>query len=71
MLKSRFIDKADRTITELGLSKSSAKLMPKNTIMLTSRATIGEVIINSVPMATNQGFINIICKNIELIYFYY
>lgn len=36
--------------------------MPAGTVMLTSRATIGEVAINTVPMATNQGFINVVCN---------
>lgn len=41
--------------------------------MMTSRATIGEAVINTVPMATNQGFINILCNenlldNVFLVY---
>ena len=55
-LKSRYITKTLRTITKEGLQKSSAKLHPKGTILLTSRASIGYPAINSVPMATNQGF---------------
>ena len=55
-LKSRYINKTLRTITKEGLQKSSAKLHPKGTILLTSRASIGYPAINSVPMATNQGF---------------
>ena len=55
-LKSRYINKTLRTITKEGLKKSSAKLHPKGTILLTSRASIGYPAINSVPMATNQGF---------------
>ena len=55
-LKSRYINKTLRTITKEGLQKSSAKLHPKGSILLTSRASIGYPAINSVPMATNQGF---------------
>jgi type I restriction enzyme S subunit len=55
-LKSRYISKTLRTITKEGLQNSSAKLHPKGTILLTSRASIGYPAINSVPMATNQGF---------------
>lgn len=45
-------------INEVGLAKSSAKLFPARTVMLTSRATIGEVSIATTPAATNQGFIS-------------
>jgi len=46
----------ERRITEAGLSRSGARLLPPGSILLTSRATIGAVAINAVPMATNQGF---------------
>jgi type I restriction enzyme S subunit len=44
-------------ITEQGLARSSAKLFPAGSVMMTSRATIGVVSIATVPAATNQGFI--------------
>jgi len=47
-------------ISRLGLQKSSAKLFPPHSIMLTSRATVGEISINSGEASTNQGFITII-----------
>ena len=50
-------------ISEEGLSKSAAKLLPSGTVLLTSRATIGETAISTTPMATNQGFSNFICNN--------
>ncbi len=56
-----FISQTERRITPEGLANSSTRLMPSGTVLMTSRATIGEVVINSVPMATNQGFINIRC----------
>lgn len=52
-----------RKITNLGLNKSSAKLLPKNSILVSSRATIGRVAIARVELATNQGFKNIIIKD--------
>lgn len=55
------IDRTERTITAAGLANCAARLLPPGTVMMTSRATIGEVVINSVPMATNQGFINVVC----------
>lgn len=45
-------------INELGLSKSSAKLFPARTVMMTSRATIGEIAIATTEASTNQGFIS-------------
>lgn len=54
-LKSRFVDKTERAITNEGLNNSSAKLLPANSIILSTRAPIGHVAINSVAMAFNQG----------------
>jgi type I restriction enzyme S subunit len=62
-LASNTIDKTEKEITQEGLTQSAAKLMPVGSILLTTRATIGECAINVVPMATNQCFINLICKN--------
>ena len=56
-----YISKTVRSITKFGLNDCASKLFPIGTVMMTSRATIGEVVINQVPMATNQGFINIGC----------
>ena len=53
----------ERKITELGLKNSSAKLIPKDSILVSSRATIGRIGINRVEIATNQGFKNIIIKD--------
>ena len=52
-----FIEKSAVQINELGLKKSSAKIFPAYSVMLTSRATIGAIAINTVPSCTNQGFI--------------
>lgn len=68
---SRFTASTASYITESGLQNSSAKIMPENSILLTSRATIGNVTINTIPMATNQGFINIEPKKIDRDFFYY
>lgn len=48
-------------ITEEALARSSARLLPPRCVLLTSRATIGSVAINTVPMCTNQGFANFEC----------
>jgi len=55
----KYIYRTERYITEKGLKNSSACLMPPNSILLCSRATIGELKINVIPMATNQGFKNL------------
>ena len=55
------IGRTKETITETGLRKSSARLVPTGTVLLTSRATIGFAAIAARPMATNQGFANLIC----------
>jgi len=52
-----------RTISDAGLKNSSAKLIPENSVIVSTRATIGRVAINEVPLATNQGFKNVIIKN--------
>ena len=59
--ESLFVTRTERNITEAGLSASAAKLLPAETVMLTKRAPVGAVAINSVPMATNQGFLNFTC----------
>jgi type I restriction enzyme S subunit len=51
---------SDKKITELGLQKSSAKLVPPKTILMTSRASIGYFGLINKEASTNQGFINII-----------
>lgn len=55
--KTMFMDRSATRITEAGLAKSSAKLFPADSIMMTSRATIGAIAINTGPACTNQGFI--------------
>jgi len=54
-LDSVLVDETPRKITELGLQKSSAKVFPENSVILSTRAPIGHLAINKVPMSTNQG----------------
>jgi len=61
--EGKFIDKGVTDITEEGLKNSSAKLMPKGTILFTSRAPIGYVAIALNSITTNQGFKSLIPKN--------
>lgn len=55
-----FMESSTEKITGLGLAKSSAKLFPPFSIMMTSRATIGAIAINTTVASTNQGFITCI-----------
>jgi type I restriction enzyme, S subunit len=57
---SMFITGSSKKITQLGLDKSSAKLFPAYSLMMTSRATIGVISINTEKACTNQGFITCI-----------
>lgn len=67
----KYIYDTARKISNLGLEKSSARLLPENSVLMTSRATIGESSINKLPMATNQGFKSFICHGINYEYLYY
>jgi type I restriction enzyme, S subunit len=58
--KSMFISSGEKAITRLGLQKSSARMFPAYSVMMTSRATIGVTAINTEPACTNQGFITCI-----------
>ena len=54
----------ERKITALGLEKSSAKMLPANAILMTSRASVGYFSIADFPVCTNQGFISIIPNDV-------
>ena len=56
----KYLTQTARTITTHGLKASSAELIPAHSVVMTSRATIGECAINALPVATNQGFKNFI-----------
>lgn len=57
---------SERKITERGLRESSAKMVPAETILMTSRASIGFFALMDINVCTNQGFINIIPSDDEL-----
>ena len=57
-----YIDDTETHISKEALGKSAARLLPVGTVLLTSRATVGKVAIARVPIATNQGFANFLCK---------
>lgn len=70
-LSSEYLDDTTAKITEAGLKNSSAKILPPNSIIVCTRATIGKAAINSQPMSTNQGFKNIIPVGINHKFLYY
>jgi type I restriction enzyme S subunit len=64
-----FMDDSPERITELGLAESSARLFPAFSVMLTSRATIGAISINTHEACTNQGFITCLPNERVPLYF--
>lgn len=56
-LDSKIVFDTERKVTDDGLNNSSTAIMPEKSVLLTSRATVGEVVVNREPMGTNQGFI--------------
>ena len=69
--KNKYVNTSLRTITEDGLNNSSAKLLPPHTILLSSRATVGECSLTLQECATNQGFQSLIAKNCDTDFLYY
>jgi type I restriction enzyme S subunit len=59
----RYISKGERNISKLGLAKSSAKILPKGVVLLSSRAPVGYLAIAKNEVSTNQGFRNLISNS--------
>lgn len=57
---SKFILRGEIDITEQGLSKSSATIMPAGTVLFSSRAPIGYIAIAATAVTTNQGFKSVV-----------
>lgn len=71
-LNSIYVNDTSRKITDEGLKNSSAKILPPNSIILSSRAPIGHLAINQKPISTNQGCKGIIPnKEVDSLYLYY
>ncbi len=68
----KYLAETTRTISVAGLHASSAEVVPPRSLIMTSRATIGECAINLIPMTTNQGFKNIVpFSTFDVEYLYY
>lgn len=68
----KYLQETTRRISEEGLRASSAEMIPSQSIVMTSRATIGECAINMIPLATNQGFKNFVplqATDVEFLYY--
>ena len=71
-LKQKYLTENKDFITELGLQKSSAWLVPTNSILFSNGATIGEVSITTYPVCTKQGILGIVPKShVDVDYLYY
>lgn len=70
--KGRYISRGERNITEKSFKSCSTKILPKNTILFSSRAPIGYVAIAKNELCTNQGFKSVIPnENIDPLFLFY
>jgi len=68
----KYLGNTSRKITALGLKASSAEIIPAMSVVMTSRATIGECAINRAPLSTNQGFKNFVpFDDVDVEFLYY
>ena len=71
-LSGRFISHGERNITQTGLNSCSAQMMPKHTVLFSSRAPIGYVAIAENDVCTNQGFKSVVPnENTDYMFLYY
>lgn len=64
--KEKYLRNTQRKISQKGMQHSSAVLLPINTVIFSSRATIGDVCIAKIETCTNQGYKNFICDETKL-----
>ncbi|MGV3705617.1 MAG: restriction endonuclease subunit S [Arcticibacter sp.] len=70
-LKSKYVESSVRRISQQGLINSSAKLLPQGAVLLSSRATVGDVSIALTDCCTNQGFQSIVVSKSNVNEFVY
>ena len=72
-LDAKYISDTPRRLTEAGLRSCAATVLPPGSLLLSSRAPIGLTAINTVPMATNQGFKSLIPRHdlLDVSYLYW
>lgn len=67
----KYLAATERKISDSGLRASSAELIPLKSVIMTSRATIGECAINTVSLATSQGFKNFVPSSVDGEFLFY
>ena len=68
----RYIERGERNITEIGLKSCSTQMLPKNTVLFSSRAPIGYVAIAANEVCTNQGFKSVVPnENTDPLFLFY
>ncbi len=70
---NRYVERGERNLSRKGLKSCSAKLLPTGSVLLSTRAPIGYVALAKNPIATNQGFRSLVCKeeaSAEYIYYW-
>lgn len=71
--QSPYVENTERKLSNAGLDNSSAQLLPPYSVILSSRAPIGHLVVNTKPMATNQGCKGLIPNSIlyyKFLYYY-
>ena len=59
---SHYVSDTEKHLTDAGFKNASLHMMPKGTVLLTTRAPIGKIAIATEEMCCNQGFKNLICS---------
>lgn len=68
----KHLEETDEKITAEGLAQSGAKLLPANSLLVTTRASLGAAVLNAAPASTNQGFKSIaFTKHFSPDYYYH
>ena len=71
---SKYLVKTAVSISKKGLENSNAWIVPENSLLLAMYGSLGELAINSIPVATNQAILGIIPKNksdVEFLYYWF
>jgi type I restriction enzyme, S subunit len=72
ILDNRYIHNTERKLSDKGLKSSSTILLPAHSLIVCTRATVGNCAINTIPMCTNQGFKSLVPRQgICIEYLYY
>lgn len=69
---NKFISNGELDVTDLGIKNASLNILPERSVLMSSRAPVGYLAINSKPCTTNQGFKSIVCDkgfNCEFVFY--